>query len=106
MAENEVFDVDALASEYQPVRIKFRGNEYTLGASVLQVVAATELATEGEGFAGIVKQLPAYLRTLCPDIGPALEVPLTSAEEVALLRPITAVMNRFSVIAKSTEDEG
>ncbi len=111
MAENQVFDVDALAEEYQPVRIRFRGQEYTLGANVLQVIAAAELGEgveRGEGMAGlrsIVTQLPAYLRTLCPEMAPALEEPLTSTEEVALLRPITAVMNRFSAVSKSQEDE-
>ena len=111
MAENQVFDVDALAEEYQPVVIRFRGQEYTLGTNVLQVIAAAELG-EGvekeEGMSGlraIVTQLPAYLRTLCPEIGPALEESLTSTEEVALLRPITAVMNRFSDVSKSTENE-
>lgn len=103
MAENEVFDIDAVAAEYQPVRIKFRGTEYVLGATVLQVIAATELAP-GEGASGMVARLPEYLRTLCPEIGPALEGrPLISAEEVALLRPITAVMNRFNAVSKSQE---
>ena len=105
MTQNEVFDIDAVAEEYQPVRIRFRGAEYTLGANVLQVIAATELSTD-EGTGGIVKQLPVYLRTLCPEIGPALEKPLAAAEEVALLRPITEVMNRFNAVSKSQADEG
>ncbi len=98
----EVFDIDALAESYQPVRIKFRGGEYVLGANVLQVIAAAELNQEG-GMSAMVQQLPAYLRTLCPDIGPALDEPLTAPEEVALMRPITAVMDRFNAIVKSTE---
>lgn len=106
MAENEVFDVDALADSYQPVRIKFRGNEYTLGTNVLQVMAAAELSPDSGGMTDMVPLLPTYLRTLCPEIAPALEEPLTAAEEVALMRPITAVMDRFNAIVKSEKDEG
>jgi hypothetical protein len=102
----KVFDIDDRAGAYEPVVVKFRGEEYALGQS-----AATLL-----GFSAIYQAHPAEenepevlyaLRLLRPMIGslsPAIasvmaERDLTCEEELAFLPVLTEVMNRVGGIS-------
>ncbi len=103
----ELFDIDAEVEAYQPVRIKFRGKEYGLGETTMQVLLAMEVMQGDEiGTMQLVQNLPAILRTMCPELEATLkEQPLVQAEEVALLKPVTAVMNSFTALTKSNDAE-
>lgn len=102
-----LFDIDAEVAAYQPVHIKFRGQEYVLGETTMQVLLAMEVIQEDEiGTKQLVQNLPAVLRTMCPGLAEVLkDKPLVQAEEVALLKPVTAVMNSFTALTKSDDDK-
>ncbi len=102
-----LFDIDAEVAAYQPIHIKFRGQEYVLGATTMQVLLAMEVIQADEiGTKQLVENLPAILRTMCPKLDPVLkDKALSQAEEVALLKPVTAVMNSFTALTKSDDAE-
>lgn len=96
MAEH-VLDIDAKAAEFQPLVIKFRGEEYTLGVDIVSLMTAATFASEGveDGDEvdqlGILRKLRPTLRILAPGI-PVDD--LSAGEEAALLGAVTEVMNR------------
>lgn len=103
----ELFDIDAEVAAYEPVRIKFRGKEYVLGKTTMAVLLAMEVIEGDEiGTKQLVQNLPAVLRTLCPELDAVLKKKaLVQAEEVALLKPVTAVMSGFTALTKSDDAE-
>ena len=103
----QLFDIDAEAAAFEPVHIKFRGQEYALGDTVMSVLLAMEVV-EGDTIETkqLMANLPAILRTLCPALEAVLEEkPLVQAEEVALLKPVTAVLKGFAALTKSDDKE-
>ena len=96
MPDNTVLDIDAQASEYQALEIKFRGQQWTLGKDIVSLLSAASFASEGEEDAEVdqlamLRKLKPMLRILAPGI-PVDD--LTPGEEVALLGAVTEVMNR------------
>lgn len=98
-----LFDVDALRSAYTPVRMRFRGVEYQVGASALGVLQALTVDTQGgldklEGESPmayavrLLKVAPRMMAFLCPDLptSPAW----TFDEEMAMVRVVTEVLGR------------
>jgi hypothetical protein len=93
----KVFDIDAMAAEagYQPVQVRFRGQEYQLGNTAAGLFKAADLADKlpDDDTAAIVTALPDLLEILSP--GWPAEEQLTVAEEMVLVQAVTEVMNRL-----------
>lgn len=103
----QLFDIDAQAEAFEPVHIKFRGQEHVLGETVMSVLLAMDVV-DGDSIdtKQLMANLPAILRTLCPNLeGVLKEKPLVQAEEVALLKPVIAVLKGFAALTKSDEEE-
>lgn len=98
----KIYDVDELAREFEPVRVRFRGKEYVLGGDIESLMRATRVASsvaddapEEEQF----KILPAVLRALCKDLGKEVrERPLGLAERLVFQKAVTEVMDRINAV--------
>lgn len=110
----DIFDIDAQVGEFEPVRIRFRGEELVLGESVMDVMAACEAAghmpedQEGlEGVRAMLGMIRPALRVLNPKLRDMLdERDLSPAEEVALVRPVTVALSQFTKALKFPAEEG
>lgn len=112
---SEVFDIDEISKAFEPVRIKFRGVEYTLGSTVMQLLNAASVfqgildddAPKDEQAKAVFENLRPVLRALSPDLAEVInENDLTAGEEAALLRPSTAALNLLSVLSfREKEDK-
>lgn len=98
---SDVFDVDAQAGAYKPVRIKLRGEEYPLADSAYAVLALSDFAGSLVSDGGDLKhtEVARHIKKLFDLVAPE-EAPrdLNMAEELALVGPITEVLQRFSRI--------
>lgn len=109
MTDNvNVFDIDAEASQFEPVRIKFRGRDLVLGDTAVSIIQAASLYSaeddEQDHLSLMVKYLRPVLRALNPELAQMMEEQdLTSAEELALMRPVTAVMERLGKLTFRSE---
>ncbi|MCI0669326.1 MAG: hypothetical protein L0Y64_02575 [Myxococcaceae bacterium] len=105
----DTYDVDAGAGNFRPITVKFRGQDYQLPASALALVRA---ATKGKTFVdpnaepleGMMAALPVVLRELNP-AWPA-DPPLTDGELLALMAPVTEVLNRIRGLTFQAETAG
>lgn len=98
----EVFDIDEQAGAFQPVKVKLRGEVYTLGATALSLMNAAELGSDDEdGEQHMLAKLRPMLAELCPEM-PTQD--LTAGEEVALMRAVTEVMRRVGRLTFRAED--
>ena len=108
MADTAVLDIDAKAAEFQPLVIRFRAQEWTLGKDIVSLLTAATFAADGEdeesdgevGQLTMLAKLKPVLRILAPGI-PVDD--LSPGEEVALLRAVTEVMNRCGRLTFSEE---
>jgi hypothetical protein len=92
----DLFDVDAAAGDYRPVVIRFRGAEYVLGATAAHLLALSNLASKLDGKG--TEALAENLRPVFAALAPEAPTDLTAAEEIALLAPLTEVLNRLGRI--------
>jgi len=97
------FNVDALAAEFEPVSITFRGVEYTLGSSIDQVLASVNLARSVPDKAPVAEQLailPPVLAALNPELGVAVGdgAGLTLAENLVLQKCVEAAMQQIAKV--------
>lgn len=90
----DVYDVDAVASEFSPLRIKFRGEEYLLGQGILGLMQASGIFEGIEDGTKAMEKLPAILRALCPEFPEDAE--LGTGEAFALMAAATEVLNRVA----------
>lgn len=94
----KVFDVDALAAEFEPVCIRFRGEEYVLGDTVESVLAATKIAESLPDDAPTEEQLallPKVLRALNKKLGKAVaESEPSLPERLVFQKAVTELMTR------------
>lgn len=99
----EVFDIDEQAGAFQPVKVKLRGEVYTLGATALSLMNAAELGSDDDDEDGehMLAKLRPMLAELCPEM-PTQD--LTAGEEVALMRAVTEVMRRVGRLTFRAED--
>lgn len=111
--ESGIFDVDQLAQNFEPVKVKLRGKVYELGGTAYSILMVGSMVKVDEGETDDRKQAAEFLRQLRPVLAvlsPELEAdtrdrPLTAAEELALLPAITEVMNRVGALSFRTEEE-
>ena len=102
--KNQIIDIDAAVSAFEPSIVRFRGDEYTLGKSVLGLIAVSELyqekRPEGETeIAFALRMVRPAIKALSPPIYEVIEAEdLSAAEEVAVLKPLTEVVKRFGAI--------
>ncbi len=118
---SEIFDIDAATAEFQPVRIKFRGEVHTLGDSVFALLNASSIFTEdvipdvpeGEDEEAsksftikVFEFLRPPLRARSPSMSKVMdEQDLTPPEEAALLKPVTEALNSLGRLSFRTEEE-
>lgn len=112
---DSVFDLDSSgASGFEPVTVRFRGNEYTLGATAYGLVAAPAIltppngeASERETLVHIVQNIHSAVRVLSPPLAEALEADdnVTPGETLALVRAVMEVLNRLGRFRFSAEEE-
>lgn len=108
-----IYDVDAEAAKFQPVRVKFRGTEYTLGGDVCSLLSAASLfgnLPDGEDSLALSRAVFEYLRpvvrVLSPAIGEVMDrEDLNAGEEAALLRPVTEVLSRIGDLSFPAEGQ-
>lgn len=107
----DVYDIDTLAGEFAPVRVKLRGKEYEMGGTAYSILAAaskvsTDETDEDSSVHQVLKQMRPMLALLCPEMEEdTREVPLTAAEEMALLAPVTEVMERVGRLTFRREED-
>ena len=102
--KKKVIDIDAAAGGFAPVEIRFRGKNYFLGRTVLGILEISDQYKDGPGegeseasFA--VRMVRPSITALCPELSAVIEKDdLTAGEEIAMLRPLTEVVQRFGAI--------
>ena len=96
-----LYDIDEMAEKFEPVRVKFRGTEYVLGADVHSILSASSVfqetidpeADSKSTTLAVFTQLRAIIRVLSPDLAKVMDdCDLNPAEEAAMLRPVTEVL--------------
>jgi hypothetical protein len=98
-----LFDIDALAAEFSPVEIKFRGLQYVLGETIEQVLGAVAIARTVADNAAPDEQLAILVPVLLA-LNPALggvvggNAALSLAERLVLQRVVTEAMERISKV--------
>lgn len=106
------FNLDSSDSGYRPVTVTYKGAEYTLGASTLGLLRIPGvLGLEGGEKATltgemILEKLPAALKVLGPELHEAITAdpePLGVDVELALVRAVTEVLNRFGRFQSTPE---
>jgi hypothetical protein len=112
----ELFDIDQATKDFEPVRIKFRGVEHTLGGSVLSLLNASSIFTEDvmkddDDDTSFTKRVFEFLRptlrALSSTMGDVIdESDLTPAEEAALLRPVTAAISQLGRLSFRADEDG
>jgi hypothetical protein len=102
---SDVIDIDARAGSFEPVRVKFRGQEHVLGSHAIELVGATAIYTtnpkeEDETEIGYaVRIAPLVLRALSPELDALLDAePLSAAEEFAIVPVLTEVVKRIGAL--------
>jgi hypothetical protein len=100
-----VIDIDERAGSFEPVVVKFRGQEYTLGKTALELVAATSVYTgnpkadDETEVEFSLRLAPMVLRAISPEIAAVIdEAPLTPAEEMAFIPILTEVVKRIGAL--------
>lgn len=89
-----VVDIDAQAKRFEPVRIRFRGEEYTLGRDVASIMLATSVLSsddDGSDPAKTLRALEPMLEILAPELP---RDNLEPGEAVALFGAVTLLMER------------
>jgi hypothetical protein len=111
-----MFDIDELAGDFEPVEIRFRGQEYVLGASVIQLLNAAvgfkdsagrlkENASAEDQALAVFEVLRPTLRALSPELAKVIaERDLTPPEEAALLKPVTQAVQLLSRLSFRAEE--
>jgi hypothetical protein len=102
------FNVDEMGSEFQPVDIIFRGQEYVLGGNALGLLSACEMHSTIEDKDGMqyliafLGMLPELLASMCPEL--ELEYGLETGEQMAMVQVVTEVLGRVSRLTFQTEE--
>lgn len=103
-----LYDIDAMAEKFEPVRVKFRGKEYGLGENVHSILTATTMlqgkvdpkASEKDTTLAVFTELRPILRVLSPALADAIDADgLNAAEEAAMLRPVTEVLSQVGKLS-------
>lgn len=94
----DLFDIDAQAAAYVPVRVKLRGKVHTLGDTAMQLLQLSELSAVFSGEDVGVQTILEQVRPLMKILAPEAPEDLTTAEELALLPALTEVLTRFSAM--------
>ncbi len=107
-----LYDIDEMAQEFEPVRVKFRGVEYILGESVHAILSASSVFQQVDAEADdksttlqVFTHLRPIIRVLSPDMGKVMnEQDLNAAEEAAMLRPVTEVLAQVGRLSFRKEE--
>lgn len=108
---NTIIDIDERAGAFEPVRVKFRGKEYELGKSALELLSVSAVYSgnprrddEAE-VEYAVRLAPLVLRGVSSEIAAVLdEAPLSAAEELAVVPVLTEVVKRIGALNFRTEE--
>lgn len=105
MSDPHVFDLDEAASGFEPVRIKLRGQEYTLAATAASLLVAIAYAAEHFGGEDTdLARIAEHVRPMFQALAPDAPQDLTLMEELALVRPVTELLNRISSLSFRAEE--
>lgn len=98
-------NIDERAGSFEPMQVVFRGEEFTLGETALQLFSAASLYSssglkESESqTAYALRLLEPMLRELSPGIAAKIdEQPLTPPEQFAFMGVLTEVVKRIGAI--------
>ncbi len=107
-----LYDIDEMAQEFEPVRVKFRGEEYTLGDSVHAILSASSVFQQVDAKTDdktttlqVFTFLRPIIRVLSPEMGKVMDKQdLNVAEEAAMLRPVTEVLAQVGRLSFRKEE--
>ena len=103
-----LYDIDEMAKEFEPVRVKFRGVEYVLGDNVHSILSASSVFQENldpkadakATTLDVFTHLRAIIRVLSPGMAKVMDQQdLNAAEEAAMLRPVTEVLSQVGKLS-------
>jgi len=109
--KRKIIDIDAAVKDFAPVEVKFRGKRYALGRTVESFFAFQEAATAVERLDGesdaqfAIRRLRPALKALDAGLASELESQdLGAAEELAFMRVVQEVVDRFGGLSFREED--
>lgn len=102
---SNVINIDERAQSFKPLEVSFRGENYLLGGTALELFGAASLYRSSDQQEGednthfALRLLGPMLGALCPAIGEVLaEKPLTASEELAFMPVVLEVVKRIGAI--------
>lgn len=97
------FDVDVAAGGFEPIEVTLRGQQYVLGADMVTLLEALDLVPEDvkrakEGEDVPMAKLLGLVNPMMAKLAPEAPSDLSAAEQVALLKVLTELMNSFGSV--------
>lgn len=107
-----VIDIDARAGSFEPVTVRFRGQEYELGKHAIELLTVSSVYSgnpkrdDESEIEYAVRLAPLVLRAVSSEIAAVLDAQeLSAAEELAIVPVLTEVVKRIGALNFLTSDE-